>query len=129
LNIPYYGEARTNYPKRMGCRRMLPPDLARVVQDVAGRRCASCHTGGKIPRTFYTRVTNIEDNDVLLAPLARSAGGTEACGLAVFKSKNDPDYRAIRDVFAPITEMLEATPRIDMPGGPGASEKAIVKDR
>jgi len=129
LNIPYYGEAKTNYPKRMGCRRMLPPELKTVLQDVAKRRCASCHAGGKIPQTFYTRVTNVDHNGVLLAPLAKSAGGTEACGQAVFKSKDDPDYKAIRKVFDPITAMLQATPRMDMPGGPAAWEKAVVCDK
>lgn len=120
LNIPYYGEARTNYPKRMGCRRMLPPTLGKVLADVAKRRCASCHKGGKLPRTFYTRVTRIEDNGFLHAPLAKSAGGSEACGQAVFKTKDDPDYQAILKVFTPITEMLKAKPRMDMPGGPNA---------
>jgi hypothetical protein len=120
LNIPYYGEARTNYPKRMGCRRMLPPTLGKVLADVAKRRCASCHKGGKIPRTFYTRATNVADNTFLLAPLAKAAGGSQACGQAVFKTKNDPDYQAIIKTFTPITEMLKAKPRMDMPGGPTA---------
>ena len=127
LNIPYYGEARTNYPKRMGCRRMLPATLGKVLADVGKRRCASCHKGGRIPRTFYTRVTTVEDNAFLLAPLAKAAGGTEACGQAVFKTKNDPDYKAILAVFAPITEMLEAKPRMDMPGGPGAWDGCSVR--
>jgi hypothetical protein len=126
LNIPYYGEARTNYPKRMGCRRMLPPELGKVLAGVAQRRCASCHAKGRIPRTFYTRVTNVDENGFLLAPLAKSAGGTEACGKAVFKDRNDPDYRAIRAVFEPIHRMLEDKPRMDMPGGPTAWETAMV---
>jgi hypothetical protein len=116
LNIPYYGEAATNYPKRMGCRRMLPPDLGQVLQEVAMRRCTSCHEGGEIPRTFYTRVTRIEDNDFLLAPLAKSAGGTEVCGKPTFASKDDPDYQKILAVFKPIQEMLKERPRMDMPG-------------
>ena len=120
LNIPYYGEARTNYPERMGCRRMLPPTLGKVLADVAKRRCASCHKRGKLPRTFYTRVTNIEDNGFLHAPLAKSAGGSQLCGRAVFKTKNDPDYQAILKTFEPITEMLKEKPRMDMPGGPNA---------
>ena len=127
LNVPYYGEARTNYPKRMGCRRMLPPELGKVLQDVAKRRCATCHAGGKIPRSFYTRVTRVADNDFLLAPLAKSAGGTETCGTAVFKDRNDADYKAIRAVFGPITDMLENKPRMDMPGGPTAWETAMVR--
>jgi len=109
---------------------MLPPTLGKVLADVAKRRCASCHKGGKIPRTFYTRVTAIEDNVFLLAPLAKAAGGTEACGQAVFKTKNDPDYQAILKVFTPITEMLKAKPRMDMPGGPTARDcRAVPADR
>ncbi|MBL7220943.1 MAG: hypothetical protein ISS69_12565 [Phycisphaerae bacterium] len=128
LNIPYYGEARTNYPKRMGCRRMLPPTLGKVLAEVAKRRCASCHKGGKLPRTFYTRVTAIEDNTFLLAPLAKTAGGSQACGKSIFKTKNDPDYQAILKVFTPITEMLKAKPRMDMPGGPTATDQHPTKN-
>jgi len=95
---------------------MLPPELKLVLQEVAVRRCASCHEGGNIPRTFYTRVTSIEDNDFLLAPLAKSAGGTEACGRAIFETKDDPDYQKILKVFEPIIEMLKAKPRMDFPG-------------
>ncbi len=32
-------------------------------------------------------------------------------------------------VFSPITVMLEATPRIDMPGGPAAWDKAAAKHK
>jgi len=121
LNVPYYGVTRTNYTDRMGCRRLLPARLDGVLQQVARRRCAACHKPAPkgrvpIPRTFYTRVTNVGDNNFLLAPLAKSAGGTEACGRAVFASRDDPDYRAIIAVFAPITKMLKDRPRMDFPG-------------
>ncbi|HUT01318.1 MAG TPA: hypothetical protein VM031_02595 [Phycisphaerae bacterium] len=121
LNIPYYGTSRSNYPRRMGCRRLLPPDLDGVLQAVARRRCASCHDKDargrvKVPRTFYTRITRPEDNNFLLAPLAKSAGGTQRCGKAVFASKDDPDYRAILKTFEPIGRMLKDKPRMDMPG-------------
>jgi hypothetical protein len=96
---------------------MLPPELAGVLKDVAARRCASCHQQG-IPRTFYTRVLNPEDNNFLLAPLAKAAGGTEACGTAVFASKDDPDYQAILATFEPIKELLEKRPRMDMSEAP-----------
>ena len=112
LNVPYYDSSDSNYHYRMGCRRMLPPELAGVIEDVRKRRCASCHDS--VPRKFYTRVTNIEENSFLLAPLAKLAGGTEVCGQAVFKSRNDPDYQAIIKAFDPITEMLKEKPRLDM---------------
>jgi hypothetical protein len=55
-----------------------------------------------------------ENNSFLLAPLAKSAGGTEKCGRAVFKSKDDADYKKIMEVFEPIQEMLYHRPRMDM---------------
>lgn len=42
------------------------------------------------------------------------ANGTQACGKAVFKDTNVPDYQAILKTFEPIGKMLEQTPRMDM---------------
>lgn len=92
---------------------MYPYELDKVLEEVASRRCADCHKKS-IPRKYYTRMLKPENNSFLLAPLAKSAGGTEKCGRAVFKSKEDPDYRKIMDVFGPIQEMLKERPRMDM---------------
>jgi len=127
LNVPYYPTSASNHRDRMGCRRMLPPELAVVLKKVSARRCASCHTKG-IPRTFYTRILKPENNNFLLAPLAKSAGGTEACGRAVFASKDDPDYQKILAVFKPIREMLKARPRMDMPGACPTCETCDVPE-
>jgi hypothetical protein len=97
---------------------MWPEALESVLADVAARRCVSCHADDQgepaVPRTFFLRVTRPELNDFLLAPLARSAGGTEACGRAVFASKQDPDYQAIITTFKPIHDLLAENPREDM---------------
>ncbi len=114
LNVPYYKDSKTNHPNTPGSRMMRPPRLEEVLADVGKRRCAECHT--KIPRKFYTRITNIEENQFLSAPLAKSAGGTEACGTATFKSKDDPDYVAIVKTFEPIAKLMKERPRIDFPG-------------
>jgi len=114
LNVPYYPTSASNHRGRMGCRRMLPPELAGVLRNVAARRCASCHAQG-IPRKFYTRVLKPQDNNFLLAPLAKSAGGTQACGKPIFLSKDDPDYQAILKTFEPIRQLLKLRPRMDMP--------------
>ena len=92
---------------------MYPYELDAVLGDVASRRCASCHEKGA-PRKYYTRMLKPENNSFLLAPLAKSAGGTEKCGQAVFKSKDDADYKKIMEVFEPIQEMLYHRPRMDM---------------
>jgi hypothetical protein len=115
LNVPYYGTSASNHRDRAGCRHMLPPELKPVLDDVAARRCVGCHPSG-VPRTFYTRMIEPERNNFLLAPLAKAAGGTEACGRPVFASRDDPDYRKILDTFRPIQALLKAKPRADMDG-------------
>ncbi|MEA3366992.1 MAG: hypothetical protein U9R68_02640, partial [Planctomycetota bacterium] len=46
--------------------------------------------------------------------LARSAGGTEACGRAVFQNTSDPDYRAVLETFEAVRQGLRRRPRVDM---------------
>ncbi len=121
LNVPYYHTSLSNHYQRKGCRRMMPDDLDATLKTVAARRCASCHEQG-VPRQFYTRILKPENNSFLLAPLAKSAGGTEACGKGVFASKDDPDYQAILATFAPIRELLEKQPRMDMTDAARACE-------
>jgi len=116
LNVPYYGTSETAYPNNQGCRRIYPKPLDGVLADVAKRRCAECHAGGKVPRREWTRVTEPELNPFLVAPLAKSAGGSEKCGKPVFQNKDDPDYRAILATFQPVEQMLDTVPRMDMPG-------------
>jgi hypothetical protein len=113
LNVPYYGTATSRHNDLPGCRRLYPKALDAVLRDVAQRRCISCHKQG-VPRQPYVRVTGIESNRFLLAPLAGAAGGTQACGKAVFESKSDPDYQAIVKTFDGISDLMATTPRIDM---------------
>lgn len=118
LNVPYYPTSTSNYPAELGCRRTYPKDLDAVLEDVASRRCLSCHEE-KPPREFYTRVLAPEKNGFLLAPLAESEGGTGKCvlpdGKAVFSSKDDADYQRILKTFIPVQNMIKASPRGDMP--------------
>ena len=115
LNVPYYPNSRVSYADTMGCRRLYPAGLNETLKKVAVERCNSCHAKG-IPRTFYIRVEKPELNNFLLAPLAKSAGGTEACGKPIFMSTNDADYQAILNTFAPIQKIMKDKPRDDMPG-------------
>ena len=141
LNVPYYASSETSHPEALGCRRIYPPTLDAVLNEVASRRCAECHekgnverrnwtnrtqnqfqypqenSDGTVPRRPWVRISEPELNPFLLAPLAASEGGTGRCGKAVFADKNDPDYRKILETFTPLLESLEQTPRIDMPGG------------
>jgi hypothetical protein len=113
LNVPYYGTSSSNHKAQLGSRRMLPLDLDATLDEVASRRCLACHQAG-IPRKFFTRVMNPQHNSFLLAPLAAAAGGTQACGPAIFLSTDDPDYQKILATFAPIHDLLRQSPRADM---------------
>ena len=115
LNVPYYGTSSSNHKTRLGSRRMLPDDLDVTLQEVASRRCAECHEKG-VPRAFYTRMLKPENNNFLLAPLAKASGGTEKCGRAIFQTKEDPDYQKLIDLFQPLQQLLKQRPRADMPG-------------
>ena len=137
LNVPYYGTSETANPGRIGCRHLYPAGLDGLLADVGRRRCAACHQPTKsgrhgpeqqqaavggilpaaVPRHVWTRITRPELNAFLLAPLAKSAGGTQKCGKPVFANKNDADYRKILEAFAEVTAKLEQTPRVDMEGG------------
>ena len=116
LNVPYYGTSETTHPETRGCRQLLPPDLDKTLADVAQRRCSECHAGGKFPRQFWTRIGNPQWNNFLLAPLAKDAGGSGACGRAVFHTTADPDYQAILRTFDPVLADLRIRPRTDMAG-------------
>ena len=122
LNVPYYGTSETAYPDYPGCRQILPEGLDKVLADVGSRRCAECHAQGKFPRREWVRITEPQFNPFLVAPLARSAGGSEKCGRAVFASTDDPDYQAILALFRPIEPMLKARPRMDMLGAKPAED-------
>ncbi|HLB74474.1 MAG TPA: hypothetical protein VJJ98_10680 [Sedimentisphaerales bacterium] len=121
LNVPYYGTSLSNYYERIGCRQMIPDDFEAVFQQVARKRCASCHKANndgvvQVPRKDWLRITNPNLNKFLLAPLAKTAGGTQTCGTAVFESTDDPDYQTILKTFEPLHEMLREQPRMDMAG-------------
>ena len=115
LNVPYYGTYDMDDEHRPGGRQVHPNDLPKVMADVWKRRCADCHKG-RGPSTDFVRITNIEHNPFLAAPLAKSAGGRGACKGEVFTSADDPDYRAILKTFESSTTALKNRPRIDMEG-------------
>ncbi len=127
LNVPYYASSETAHPDLEGCRRIYPADLDRTLARVARKRCASCHKKGGLPRAEWTRITRPEYNRFLTAPLAKTAGGTERCGEAIFASKDDPDYQAIRAAFEPVLELLQQTPRMDMANAKPAPD--VCRDR
>ena len=152
LNIPYYASSETSDPDALGCRRIYPKDLDVVLNEVGSRRCAECHEKGNVhrrewtwrtqnqfqfpqenadgivPRRPWVRITEPRLNPFLLAPLAKSAGGTEQCGQAIFADKSDVDYVKILETFATIQEEIKTRPRIDMENGRPAPDVCRLTD-
>ncbi len=114
VNVPYYGTSTTTHQEWRGGRALQVPQLAAALKEVGSRRCAACHGDG--PPSGRVRFTSVESNPFLLAPLAKSAGGTEQCGKAVFADQSDADYQKLLKLFEPLSEALDANPRQDMPG-------------
>jgi hypothetical protein len=118
LNCPYYSSSDSTYRQNRGCRQILPPELTAGFKEISERRCISCHKNTSsvfsYPKCFAVRLDNPEFNLFLKAPLARSAGGTEACGKAIFADVKDPDYQKLLRSFEPLKAELEKNPRLDM---------------
>ncbi len=49
-----------------------------------------------------------------MAPLAKSAGGTQRCGTQIYESQNDPDYQAVRELVEAAVKRAWENPRRDL---------------
>jgi hypothetical protein len=116
--------------------------LVRASEAALRRRCVWCHGADKplpltpsddqkLPpwdplkqvdsRRMYARhllynLTRPEKSMLLLAPLARAAGGYGLCSGPAFAGPNDPDYRAILAGIREAARQLAEIKRFDMPG-------------
>jgi cytochrome c553 len=93
------------------------------------QNCISCHDRkrtGNLPLTpsyeaDFSRhmlydLTVPDKSLLLLAPLAKSAGGYESCGSAILPGKDDPRYRTILAAIERTKTRLDEIKRFDMPG-------------
>ncbi len=83
-----------------------PPWVAMTPDDV--RRRWSRH--------LQYNLTRPDKSSILLAPLARTAGGLELCGKPVFADTGDPDYRKVLAAIHDAKRELDRIKRFDMPG-------------
>ena len=70
---------------------------------------------GRYADDIIQNFTRPELSALLLAPLAKSAGGWGSCG-EVFKDRNDPDYKTILAALQRGKEILDREPRYGAPG-------------
>jgi hypothetical protein len=67
-------------------------------------------------RDLFYNLTHPDQSVLVRAPLAKSAGGYESCGAAVFADTNDPDYQKILAAIQEAGQTLNRIGRFDMPG-------------
>jgi hypothetical protein len=70
----------------------------------------------RFSRHILYNLSRPEKSLLLLAPLARDAGGFGSCRQAVFEDTSDPDYGKIRAYIRDAQRKLEEIKRFDMPG-------------
>jgi len=97
----------------------------RLPREALAQRCGECHArdklfvfpGGTSAHPKLTcNLSRPEMSTLLRAPLARAAGGMEACGQVVFKDRNDPVYRRLLAAVEDAASRLREGKRFDMPG-------------
>jgi hypothetical protein len=67
-------------------------------------------------RDLFYNLSRAEKSLILLAPLAKSAGGLQRCGRPVFADANDGDYRKVLAAIQDASNKLDQIKRFDMPG-------------
>ena len=128
-NVPYYGTWDMTRPHTMGGRdtwadkKGLLPWILKIQKTM--KQIAPASPADKKYEALAKResgshldinLTHPQWSRLLLDHLAKSSGGTAPDDKALFKSKEDPNYQTILRAIEEGKRLLEATPRMDMPG-------------
>jgi hypothetical protein len=127
-NVPYYGTWDMTRPHTLGGRdtwqderrRPLPWFAALLA---AGREAGVIDAETKGLRNADINLTHPAHSRLLLANLAKSAGGWANEDKATFKTAEDPRYRAVLAAIEAGRDALLARPRMDMPGAVPVPQK------
>ncbi|MGM0488017.1 MAG: discoidin domain-containing protein [Planctomycetota bacterium] len=105
----------------------LPADtgLFAKIESIHQRRCGTCHEAGEVTRPYWVDLYAPEESLFLTAPLARSAGGTQKCGKALYTDRSDEDFAAIAQWLVRAVERAWTEPRRDLRAVP----RPRIRDR
>jgi hypothetical protein len=98
-------------------RQIFVGEMRKRLDEIHGRRCGSCHLqAGKQQPTWWLSLNrrDVTKSRMLVAPLARSAGGWQRCGDPVFADTADTDYKKLLDCLTGLGERLSKQPRADL---------------
>ena len=88
--------------------------LSQQLADVHARRCAACHKPAEVTRLDWIDLRQPERSLFLLAPLSKTAGGTQACKEPVYQDTTDPDYQSVRELLTAAARKAWQAPRRDL---------------
>ena len=88
--------------------------LADQIAAVQERRCGACHKPAEVTRLDWIDLRQPERTLFLVAPLSKSAGGTQACKDLVYRDTTDPDYQSVRELVTAAARKAWQSPRRDL---------------
>jgi mono/diheme cytochrome c family protein len=113
-NAPYHDAFVNKRPDKPAYDLAQDDELLDKLRGIHQKRCAGCHVSDIVTRLDWIDIHQAEGSVFLRAPLAKSAGGTQKCGEAVYASADDPDYQAVRTLVDDALARTWANPRRDL---------------
>jgi len=113
-NAQYHDRFVNSRPEHPPYDMPADKELQKTVLKTHQKRCAECHTPDKVSRLDWIDLNAPEKSRFLTAPLAKTAGGTEHCGKAVYNGTNDADYAALRQAVEDAVKKAWQYPRRDL---------------
>ncbi|MBN1489415.1 MAG: hypothetical protein JXA69_05805 [Phycisphaerae bacterium] len=115
-NAPYHDSFVNKRPAELPYDLARDAELVQAITAVHAKRCGGCHAAPDVSRVDWIDIHQPERSLFLTAPLAKAAGGTEACGAAVYASADDEDYARVLERVRTAVEQAWALPRRDLAG-------------
>jgi hypothetical protein len=120
-NAPYHDRFVNKRPEKPVYD--LPADqiLTRNLAALHHRRCVGCHQPAEVTRLDWIDLQRPERSLFLLAPLARTSGGTGKCSGTVYRGQMDADYQEALKRTQEAVERAWSNPRRDLVSLPRAA--------
>jgi hypothetical protein len=113
-NAPYHDRFVNKRQKRPAYSLAADSELMQSITDVHKKRCGSCHETSEISRADWIDIYEPGQSLFLVAPLAKSAGGTQGCSVPTYKDQHDQDYAMLLQVVRAAVGKAWANPRRDL---------------
>lgn len=113
-NAPYHDSFVNKRPKQPAYDLARDAELMKDITEVHTRRCGACHKAPVMTRADWIDIRRPDNSLFLTAPLAKTAGGTGACGSTVYATSSDDDYVRVLKLVQAAVERAWAAPRRDL---------------